>query len=101
MISRFAKLDASILGVSPDRQEAHAKFIEKYQLKVHLLSDTDHTVMEQYGVWRLKKMYGKEFMGVVRTTFLINPKGRVEKIWSNVRVKGHVEKVYQALTELT
>ncbi len=100
MISRFAKLDASILGVSPDSQKAHTQFIEKYQLKVHLLSDTDHAVMAQYGVWRLKKMYGKEFMGVVRTTFLINPKGRIAKVWNNVRVKGHAEKVYQALTEL-
>ncbi len=101
MISRFAKLDASILGISPDGQKAHIKFVEKYDLKVRLLSDPDHTVMEQYGVWRLKKMYGKEFMGVVRTTLLINPQGVVEKAWNNVRVKGHAEKVYQALSELT
>lgn len=101
MISRFAKLDASILGVSPDSQKSHTKFIAKYDLKVRLLSDPDHEVMEQYGVWRLKKMYGKEFMGVVRTTFLINPQGVIAKIWNNVRVKGHAEKVYQTLDELT
>ena len=89
------------MGISPDGQKAHIKFVEKYDLKVRLLSDPDHTVMEQYGVWRLKKMYGKEFMGVVRTTLLINPQGVVEKAWNNVRVKGHAEKVYQALSELT
>jgi len=99
LISRFAKLDASILGVSPDSQAAHKKFIEKYQLKVRLLSNIDHHVMEQYGVWRLKKMSGKEFMGVVRTTFLIDPQGYIAKVWANVRVKGHAEKVYQALAE--
>ena len=88
------------MGVSPDSQATHTKFIAKYDLKVRLLSDTDHQVMESYGVWRLKKMYGKEFMGVVRTTFLINPDGRIEKIWNNVRVKGHAEKVYQTLAEL-
>lgn len=101
LISRFAKLDASILGVSPDSQKSHAKFITKYDLKVRLLSDPDHVVMEQYGVWRLKKMYGREFIGVVRSTFLINPQGVIAEIWNNVRVKGHAEKVYQTLDELT
>ena len=88
------------MGISPDNQTAHQKFIDKYDLKVRLLCDTDHKVMDQYGAWRLKKMYGKEFMGVVRTTFLINPDGRILKIWNNVRVKGHAGKVYQALAEL-
>lgn len=93
------KLDASILGISPDSQKSHTKFIEKYNLKVRLLCDPDHTVMAQYGVWRLKKMYGREFMGVVRSTFLIDPQGYIAKVWNNVRVKGHAEKVYQALAE--
>jgi peroxiredoxin Q/BCP len=80
--------------------KAHAKFIEKKELKVKLLSDPEHKVMEDFEVWQLKKLYGREYMGVVRSTFLINPKFEIAKEWRKFRVKGHVEEVYKTLTEM-
>ena len=74
-LSEFEKLDAVVLGVSPDSEASHVRFIEKQDLKVRLLSDPEHKAMAAYSVWQLKKMYGREFMGVVRSTFLIDPKG--------------------------
>ena len=97
----FEKLNAVILGVSPDSTESHCKFAEKHNLSITLLSDTQHGVLENYGAWQLKKMYGKEYMGVERSTFLIDPEGRIRKIWRKVRVKGHVEEVQDMLQELT
>jgi peroxiredoxin Q/BCP len=96
-LSEFDKLNAVVLGISPDSEASHVRFIEKQDLKVRLLSDSEHTAMEAYGVWQLKKMYGREFMGVVRSTFLIDPEGKVAEVWRNVSVKGHVEKVLEAL----
>ena len=89
-----------ILGVSIDSQERHQKFIEKYDLPFKLLADTDKKVVEKYGVWQKKKLYGKNFMGIVRTTFLIDKSGTVRKIFSKVKVKNHVEEVLAELERL-
>jgi peroxiredoxin Q/BCP len=96
----FSDLNAVILGVSPDGEKAHTKFIEKHGLPFSLLIDEDHSVSESYGVWLLKKMYGKEFMGIERSTFLIDPTGTVVKEWRKVKVKGHVEEALGLLREL-
>ena len=89
-----------ILGVSIDSQERHQKFIEKYDLPFKLLADTDKKVVEKYGVWQKKKLYGKTFMGIVRTTFLIDKSGTVRKIFPKVKVKNHIEEVLAELKEL-
>ncbi len=99
-IAKFKKLKAVIIGISADSEKSHANFIKKHGLKVELLSDPDHNVMEKYGVWQKKKMYGREYMGVVRSTILINPKGIIEKIWEKVKVKGHVKEVHTALCDM-
>jgi peroxiredoxin Q/BCP len=96
----FEKLNAVILGVSPDSEESHCKFADKHQLKIALLSDSEHKVLEQYGVWQKKSMYGKEFWGVARSTFLIDPEGKIRSLWRKVRVAGHVEEVKNRLLEL-
>ena len=86
-----------ILGVSIDSQERHQKFIEKYDLPFSLLADTDKKVVQKYGVWQEKKLYGKTFMGIVRTTFLIDKTGTVKKIFPKVKVKTHIEEVLKEL----
>ncbi len=96
----FEKLGAVVLGVSPDSVESHKKFREKHSLKVTLLSDPEHKVLEAYGAWGLKKRYGKEYYGVIRSTFIIDPEGKIAYRWYNVRVNGHVEKVKEKLKEL-
>jgi len=96
----YEKLNAVILGVSPDSCTSHRKFIEKQGLKITLLSDPEHKVLEKYGVWQLKKMRGKEYMGVIRSTFLIDPKGKIAHIWPKVKVKGHAEAVKEKLAEI-
>ena len=96
----YEKLNAVILGVSPDSCASHRKFIEKQGLKIMLLSDSEHKVLEKYGAWGLKKMRGKEYMGVIRSTFLIDPKGKIAYIWPKVKVKGHAEEVKEKLAEL-
>ena len=93
----FTDLNTVILGVSPDPIERHQKFIEKYQLPFHLLADEDHEVAELYGVWQKKKMFGREYFGIVRSTFIIDPDGRLHEEFRNVRVKGHVEKALSAI----
>ncbi len=93
-------LGANVLGVSRDSLESHRKFAEKHHLKIKLLSDPDHKVMEEYGVWSLKKMYGREGYGVVRSTFLIDPDGRIAQIWRSVKVKGHSDAVVKSLKDL-
>ncbi|MFP7201768.1 thioredoxin-dependent thiol peroxidase [Lysinibacillus halotolerans] len=95
----FSNLNAVILGISADDAKKHTKFIEKYGLPFSLLVDEDHEVCEKYGVWVLKKMYGKEFMGIERSTFLINEEGIVEKEWRKVKVKNHIEEVLTYLRE--
>ncbi len=96
----FEGLDAVILGVSPDSPKKHRNFIEKKNLKITLLSDENKEVCEKYGVWQLKKMCGKEYMGVVRSTFIISPEGEIKAVWTKVRVKGHVQIVKEKLEEL-
>ncbi|MRN55567.1 thioredoxin-dependent thiol peroxidase [Paenibacillus monticola] len=81
---------AVVLGISPDGLASHAKFIAKNELPFPLLADEDHQVSERFGVWQLKKLYGKEFMGIVRSTFLIDERGILVEEWRKVRVKGHV-----------
>ncbi|RHW34785.1 thioredoxin-dependent thiol peroxidase [Lysinibacillus yapensis] len=93
----FKELNAVILGVSGDDSKKHTKFIEKYGLPFSLLVDEDHKVADEYGVWVLKKMYGREFMGIERSTFLINEEGIVEKEWRKVKVKNHIEEVLSYL----
>lgn len=100
MHESFRDLNAVILGVSPDGERAHTKFIEKHGLPFSLLIDEDHAVAEAYGVWVLKKMFGKEYMGIERSTFLIDPTGTVVKEWRKVKVKGHVEDALVTLREL-
>lgn len=89
-----------ILGVSIDSQERHQKFIEKYDLPFTLLADIDKKVVQKYGVWQEKKLYGKTFMGIVRSTFIIDKTGTVRKKFVKVRVKNHIEEVLNALKEL-
>ncbi|WP_440116180.1 thioredoxin-dependent thiol peroxidase [Paenibacillus sp. QZ-Y1] len=96
----FQGLNTVILGISTDPMKQHDKFIAKYGLPFILLSDEEHQVAEQYGVWQMKKMYGKEYMGLVRSTFLIDEEGVLLKAWSKVRVKGHIEAALEALQEL-
>ena len=96
----FSDLDAIILGVSADSTKKHRNFIEKKELGITLLSDEDTKMMQKYGVWQLKKNYGKEYMGIVRTTFIVDPKGVVKAVFEKVRVKGHVEKVKEELEKL-
>ena len=92
--------NAEILGISLDSINSHEKFIEKNDLPFLLLSDPDHKVCEMYGVWQLKKNYGKEYMGIVRSTFLIDKDQNIVKEWRNVRVKNHVEEVTEELKKL-
>jgi thioredoxin-dependent peroxiredoxin len=92
---KFMLRNIPIVGVSKDSSEAHRRFIDKNGLRIKLLSDPDHVLMEAAGVWTMKKMYGKESMGTVRTTFIINKDGIVEAKWSPVKVDGHVDKVLE------
>ena len=95
----FQDLDAVILGVSPDSEESHKKFIDKHDLPFELLVDQDKEVAEQFGVWQLKNKFGKEYMGIVRSTFIIDKEGVLQKEFRNVQVKGHVEKALNYIRE--
>jgi len=104
----FAQKNAEIIGISPDKQESHTKFIIKHNLGILLLSDTEKEVMKNYGAWGLKKNYGKEYEGVIRSTFLINPEGKIAYKWKNVKVQQkrkdgivkHADKVFEKLVDL-
>lgn len=96
---KFKKSDAIILGVSPDSVKSHKKFAEKYDLNFDLLADEDKKVVQLYNVWKEKSMYGKKYMGVERTTFIINEKGKIKKIFSKVKVDGHEKEVLEALKD--
>jgi thioredoxin-dependent peroxiredoxin len=103
--SDFSRLSPQIengivIGISPDSSESHRKFIDKHDLSLILLSDPDKQVMKQYRAWGLKKNYGKEYEGVIRSTFLIDPSGMIIRSWKNVRAKGHAEKVVAAFEKL-
>ncbi len=99
MKKEFEKLNAVIIGISKDPPKSHARFIEKQELDILLLSDVNHEVIEKYGAWGKKKRYGREYFGTVRSTFLIDPQGRIVRAWENVKVAGHVEEVLAALKE--
>ncbi len=96
----FTALEAVVLGVSPDSPKKHRNFIEKKGLKITLLADEEKDLCKKFGVWQLKKNYGREYMGVVRSTFLIAPNGTLAYKWEKVRVKGHVDDVKAKLEEL-
>lgn len=96
----FREMGAMILGVSPDSAKSHLRFIDKKELRLTLLSDPEHQVLETYGAWQLKKMYGRESYGVVRSTFLIDPIGKIAFIWPKVKAKGHADAVKKKLSEL-
>src|SRR5699024_198815 len=96
---KFSELDAVIIAIRTDQTERHQKLIDKHDLPFQLLADEDHEVAELYGVWKLKKMFGKEFYGIERSTFIIDPDGILQKEYRKVRVKGHVEEVLADVKE--
>lgn len=96
---KFNNTDAVIIGVSPDSVASHKKFAEKYNLPFTLLADEDKKVVEKYGVWKEKSMYGKKYMGVERTTFIIDPEGKIKKIFPKVKVDNHHNEVLEALKD--
>jgi thioredoxin-dependent peroxiredoxin len=98
-LTEFQALNTQVIGISPDSIGSHGKFIDKHNLKIILLSDPEHQIAESYGVWQLKKFMGKEYMGIVRSTFLIDPTGVILQIWSNVRVKSHVDAVLKSIVD--
>ena len=97
--SQFEQDNAIVLGISKDDCKSHQKFITGKKLTIILLSDSDIKVQKQYGVWRPKKFMGKEFLGTVRSTFLINPEGKIAKIWDAVKAKGHAQNVLQEISQ--
>lgn len=99
-IKEFKKYNAVVIGISPDNPESHCRFYDTHNLAIVLLSDTEHKLADLYGVWKKKSMYGKSFMGIERSTFLIDPEGRVRALWRKVKVPGHVEDVLQTLKSL-
>ena len=93
----FKKLNCEVIGISKDNIESHKKFITKFKIPFQLLSDEEVMVLKKYGAWGEKSMYGKKFMGIKRTTVLINPKGKIMKIWNNVKVLDHAKDVLNFL----
>ena len=100
LLPQFKKLNCEILGISKDNLKSHDKFREKYKIKFDLLADEDLKVLKKYKVWGKKKFMGREFMGIRRTTFLINKKGKIIKVWENVKVKDHAKEVLKTLSNL-
>ncbi|MFK7791651.1 MAG: thioredoxin-dependent thiol peroxidase [Devosiaceae bacterium] len=96
----FDALGVTILGISPDSAAKHDKFVNKYDLTIQLGADEDKAVAQAYGVWVEKSMYGKKYMGVERSTFIVGPDGTIAKAWRKVKVPGHVEAVLEAVKEL-
>ncbi|MBI1335504.1 MAG: thioredoxin-dependent thiol peroxidase [Phycisphaera sp.] len=99
-IDKFKKAKAMVLGVSPDDEKSHAKFASKFSLPFPLLADTEKKVCEAYGVWQEKSMYGRKYMGVARTTYLIGPDGKVVHVWPKVKVPGHDEQVLDVIASV-
>ncbi len=97
-LAAFAAADVAVVGISPDGAEKHTRFREKYQLDLPLLSDPDKSVMESYGAFGEKMMYGKQVLGVIRSTFLIDEKGTIERAWYSVKADGHAAKVLEAVS---
>lgn len=99
-MAKLKRKKVTVLGVSLDSNERHNKFTDKYDLNFQLLTDVDHKVCEKYGVWQLKKFMGKEYMGIVRSTFIIGADGKIAKIYDKVKAKGHVDMVLEDLKEI-
>ena len=97
---KFGKMKAEIIGVSADSIESHKKFAEKYKLPFNLLSDEKKEMVKKYGVWKEKNMYGRKYMGIVRTTFIIDASGKISNIFPKVKVDKHNQEVMEALKEL-
>jgi thioredoxin-dependent peroxiredoxin len=95
--AKLTRKGAVVLGVSPDTEKSHARFVAKYSLSFPLLVDTDHALAEKYGAWGEKVLYGRKFMGIIRSTFLIGPDGKVKRVWPKVKVSGHVDEVVAAI----
>ena len=100
LLAKFKKLNCEILGISKDNLKSHDKFRDKYKIKFDLLSDEEIKVLKKYKVWAKKKFMGREFMGIVRTTFLIDKKGKIIKIWNNVKAKDHAKEVLGTLQNI-
>ena len=101
LLSKFKKLDCEIYGISKDSIKSHDKFRDKYKIKFDLLADEELKVLKKYKVWGKKKFMGREFMGTNRTTFLIDKKGKIIKIWENVKVKDHAKEVLETLKDIS
>jgi len=99
-MEEFERLNARVIGISPDPPRSHKRFAEKHNLSVHLLSNPDHDVIAAYGAWVRKKRCGREYEGVDRSTFIIDPGGKIVAVWRNVKVDGHVDEVKAKLEEL-
>ncbi|MGA8297644.1 MAG: thioredoxin-dependent thiol peroxidase [Acidimicrobiales bacterium] len=97
LIDEYAALGVDVVGISPDKDDSHQRFRSKYGLKIRLASDPKHETMERYGAWGEKTLYGKKSVGVIRSTFVVGPDGRVERAWHHVRADGHAQKVLEAL----
>ena len=97
--SEYEKANVTIIGISPDSVKSHSNFVEKYTLPFTLLADQDHKVCELYGVWGLKKFMGREYMGVFRTTYLIDKEGTIKKVYENVKPAGHSQEILADLSE--
>ena len=100
LLPKFKKLNCDVFGISKDTLKSHDKFRDKYKIKFDLLSDEDLAVLMKYKVWAKQKFMGREFMGILRTTFLIDPKGKIIKIWENVKVKDHAKDVLDKLNSI-
>ena len=100
LLTNFKKLDCEVYGISKDDMKSHKKFKEKYKIKFDLLADDEIKVIKSYKIWAKKKFMGRKFMGVIRSTFLIDPKGKIIKIWSNVKVKDHAKEVLDTLKNI-
>lgn len=99
-LPKFKRSKAAILGISILDEASKARFADKYKLTFPLLADAEHAIAEKYGVWQKKSLYGRDFMGIARTTYLIDGKGKVAKRWDNVKVDGHAEDILAAVNEL-
>ena len=100
LLPKFKKLNCEIIGISKDNIKSHDKFREKFKIKFDLLSDEELKVLKKYNIWGKKKFMGKEFMGIIRSTFLIDKKGKIIKVWVNVKVKDHAKEVLETLKSL-
>ena len=101
LLSKFKKLDCEVYGISKDNLKSHDKFRDKYKIKFDLLADEELKVLKKYKVWGKKKFMGREFMGIIRSTFLIDKKGKIIKIWNNVKVKDHAKEVLETLKNIS